>query len=198
MNWGDKLLAEVANLTSDRFCCHVGGSGALRQKQPHVGRCQTPRGRVRAKTVRPPIARCKRDFSGRECRSVRVTPQDQAQANAGSDNPRGMGKSVLAVAAPRRHRNREHLRYVAQQACLVCGRKPSDPHHLRYPQPRALGRKASDEFAVPPCSSHHRAVHRAGDEQASTRVNEGRIRPEQTTRAVNSDILSSVAGKAPE
>jgi len=24
----------------------------------------------------------------------------------------------------RRYRNREHLRYVAQQACLVCGRKP--------------------------------------------------------------------------
>ena len=50
--------------------------------------------------------------------------------------------------------------------CLICGRKQSDPHHLRYLQPRALGRKASDEFAVPLCRSHHRAVHRAGDEQA--------------------------------
>jgi ERF superfamily protein len=79
---------------------------------------------------------------------------------------KGIDKSTLAVAAPRRYRNREHLRYVAQQACLVCGRKPSDPHHLRYLQPRALGRKASDEFAVPLCRSHHRAVHRAGDEQA--------------------------------
>jgi hypothetical protein len=44
--------------------------------------------------------------------------------------------------------------------------KQSDPHHLRYLQPRALGRKASDEFVVPLCRSHHRAVHRAGDEQA--------------------------------
>ena len=43
-----------------------------------------------------------------------------------------------------------------------CGRKQSDPHHLRYLQPRALGRKVSDEFAVPLCRSHHRAVHRAG------------------------------------
>jgi hypothetical protein len=68
-------------------------------------------------------------------------------------------------AAPRRYRNREHLRYVAQQACLIWGRKQSDPHHLRYLQPRALGRKVSDEFAVPLCRSHHRAVHRAGDEQ---------------------------------
>ena len=78
---------------------------------------------------------------------------------------KGIDKSTLTVAAPRRYRNREHLRYVAQQACLICGRKQSDPHHLRYLQPRALGRKASDEFAVPLCRSHHRAVHRAGDEQ---------------------------------
>ena len=70
------------------------------------------------------------------------------------------------IATPRRYRNREHLRYVARHACLICGRKQSDPHHLRYLQPRALGRKASDEFAVPLCRSHHRAVHRAGDERA--------------------------------
>jgi hypothetical protein len=84
--------------------------------------------------------------------------------NAGQ--AKGIDKSILTVAAPRRYRNREHLRYVAQQACLICGRKQSDAHHLRYLQPRALGRKASDEFAVPLCRSHHRAVHRAGDEQA--------------------------------
>ena len=82
------------------------------------------------------------------------------------DQPDGIDKSGLVLATPRRYRNPEHLRYVAQQACLICGRKQSDPHHLRYLQPRALGRKASDEFAVPLCRSHHRAVHRAGDEQA--------------------------------
>jgi hypothetical protein len=79
---------------------------------------------------------------------------------------KGIDKSILAVAAPRRYRNRGHLRYVAQQACLVCGRKPSDPHHLSFTQPRALGRKVSDEFAVPLCRGHHRAVHRSGDERA--------------------------------
>jgi hypothetical protein len=83
-----------------------------------------------------------------------------------SHSGKGIDKSVLAVAAPRRYRNREHLRYVAQQPCLVCGRKPSDPHHLRFAQPRALGRKASDEFAVPLCRIHHRALHRAVDERA--------------------------------
>src|SRR5215467_4170815 len=71
---------------------------------------------------------------------------------------KGIDKSILTVAAPRRYRNREHLRYVAQQACLICGRKPSDPHHLGFTQPRALGRKVSDEFAVPLCRGH-RALH---------------------------------------
>jgi hypothetical protein len=73
---------------------------------------------------------------------------------------------VLKLAEPRRYRNKEHLRFVAQQACLVCARKPSDPHHLRFMQPRALGRKVSDEFTVPLCRVHHRALHRTGDERA--------------------------------
>jgi hypothetical protein len=94
------------------------------------------------------------------------TLETPAKGSRDRDEPDGIDKSVLAIAAPRRYRNREHLRYVGQQACLICGRKQSDPHHLRYLQPRALGRKASDEFAVPLCRSHHRAVHRAGDEQA--------------------------------
>jgi hypothetical protein len=82
------------------------------------------------------------------------------------DQSSGIDKSVLAIAEPRRYRNKEHLRFVATKACLVCGRKPSDPHHLRFTQPRALGRKVSDEFVVPICRTHHRAVHRSGDEQA--------------------------------
>jgi hypothetical protein len=89
-----------------------------------------------------------------------------AKGEGDPDQPDGINKTGLVLATPRRYRNREHLRYVAQQACLICGRKQSDPHHLRYLQPRALGRKASDELAVPLCRSHHRAVHRAGDEQA--------------------------------
>jgi hypothetical protein len=31
---------------------------------------------------------------------------------------------------------------------------------------RALGRKVSDEFAVPLCRTHHREVHRSGNEAA--------------------------------
>jgi hypothetical protein len=75
-------------------------------------------------------------------------------------------KSELSHPEPRRIRDREHVRYVTKQPCLVCGRTPSDPHHLCFAQHRALGRKVSDEFTVPLCRGHHREVHRCGDEAA--------------------------------
>ncbi len=75
-------------------------------------------------------------------------------------------KSALPLSEPRRYRNRAHLEFVASQQCLVCGRQPCDAHHLRFMQPKALGRRVSDEFAVPLCRTHHRALHRHGDEAA--------------------------------
>ena len=86
------------------------------------------------------------------------------------EHPRGLGrgidKSVLAISEPRRCRDKAHLKFVATHACLVCGRQPCDAHHLRYAQPRALGRKVSDEFVVPLCRGHHREVHRCSNEIA--------------------------------
>jgi hypothetical protein len=73
-------------------------------------------------------------------------------------------KSVLALPTPRRIRDRDHVKSVAEQPCLVCGRRPADAHHLRFAQAPALGRKVSDEFTVPLCRGHHREVHRCGDE----------------------------------
>jgi hypothetical protein len=142
--------------------------------------------------------------------AVAEAPESITTESPASDRAKGIDKSVLAVAAPRRYRNREHLRYVAKQPCLICGRKPSDPHHLRHAQPRALGRKASDEFAVPLCRVHHRAAHRVGDERAwwkqagidplkvarklwkRTRVSEGQIRPDRGAE-VTSQVQSSAA-----
>ena len=75
-------------------------------------------------------------------------------------------KSGPAHPEPRRVRDREHVKYVAGHPCLICGRRPADPHHLRFAQSRALGRRVSDEFTVPLCRGHHREVHRYGDEAA--------------------------------
>jgi hypothetical protein len=149
------------------------------------------------------------DDDGSRHVTAMVRPQQPAKPES-ADKPlaQGIDKSALAVPAPRRYRDRDHLRHVAKQPCLICGRKPSDPHHLRYLQPRALGRKASDEFVVPLCRIHHRLVHRVGNEAAwwrdagidptaaarklwnQTRVDAGRTSPEthgtapdQTARA---------------
>jgi hypothetical protein len=131
--------------------------------------------------------------------------QEIGKKNERSADPVGIDKNVLTVAAPRRYRNRDHLRFVMQQPCLLCSRKPSDAHHIRFVQPRSLGRKASDEFAVPLCRSHHRAVHHAGDEKAwwkqagidpitvarklwkHTRIDEGRMEPEPTAQRASAD-----------
>ena len=72
----------------------------------------------------------------------------------------------------KRIRNKEHLRFVASRSCLICGRSPSHAHHIKFAQPRAMGRKVSDEWAVPLCYIHHRALHDRGDEKAWWEQNE--------------------------
>ena len=80
--------------------------------------------------------------------------------------PLRIDKSVLTIGEPKRLRDKHHLKFVASQPCLICGRQPCDPHHLRFAQPRAIGLKVSDEFTVPLCRGHHRQLHQAGNEVA--------------------------------
>jgi hypothetical protein len=77
----------------------------------------------------------------------------------------GTGRGRIAAKTVRL-RDKDHRKFVASQPCLVCGRLPAEAHHLRFAQPRALGRKVSDEFTVPVCRVHHRELHRHGDEAA--------------------------------
>jgi ERF superfamily len=76
-----------------------------------------------------------------------------------SGTARALGKTV-------RLRDKKHRKFVTRQPCLVCGRVPSDSHHLTFTQPHALGHRVSDEFTVPVCRIHHREIHRSGDEAA--------------------------------
>jgi hypothetical protein len=78
--------------------------------------------------------------------------------------PARIDKSQLTIAQPKRLRDKAHLKFVASQPCLVCERQPSDPHHLRFAQPKAISLKVSDEFTVPLCRGHHRQLHQAGNE----------------------------------
>jgi ERF superfamily len=74
------------------------------------------------------------------------------------------GATGVASVKPRRSRDKEHLRFVCRQPCTVCGRTPCEAHHLRFAQPRAMGRRVSDEFTVPLCRLHHRELHHMGNE----------------------------------
>ena len=91
-----------------------------------------------------------------------VAPATSAATNQPAE---GIDKSELAHPEPRRIRDKDHLRFVSTQPCLICGRTPADPHHLRFAQSSALGRKVSDEWVVALCRGHHRDVHRHGDER---------------------------------
>jgi len=95
-------------------------------------------------------------------RADSVSSQKAAPAVA----KRSRRSAVGALGKPVRLRDKDHRKYVLRQPCLVCGRVPSDPHHLTFAQPRALGRRVSDEFTVPVCRAHHRELHRSGDEAA--------------------------------
>ena len=77
----------------------------------------------------------------------------------------GDAEGVVAISKPVGERERDHLKFVTSQPCLVCGRTPSDAHHIKFAEQRAMGRKVSDRFAVPICRLHHRELHRRGNER---------------------------------
>jgi hypothetical protein len=108
-----------------------------------------------------------------ELTAVKGTAHPSARGGASQEQERvtdavacHIDKSALPLNEPRRYRDRDHLKFVSLQPCLICGRRPSDAHHLRFAQPRALGRRVSDEFTVPLCRTHHRVLHNRGDEAA--------------------------------
>ena len=105
-------------------------------------------------------------FYGRRQQNSMTELIRRDQTTAAVPTPVKIDKSQLAIAEPKRLRDKAHLKFVASQPCLICGRQPSDPHHLRFAQPRAIGLKVSDEFTVPLCRGHHRQLHQAGNEVA--------------------------------
>jgi len=165
----EKLLADVRTLSSADEAA-TWARGALTDKNSLIAADAKLVEEVFEQKLRelPPVADTESSPVAEVMKASVARTRGQLESTAGEDGHQSenIDKSVLAVPAPRRYRDKAHLRYVAQQPCLLCGRKPSDPHHLRFVQPRALGRKASDEFSVPLCRIHHRLVHRVGNETA--------------------------------
>ena len=100
--------------------------------------------------------------SAREQIVVELTETSVAAPIVLPQKPEAHRRRVAAKAI--RLRDKEHCKFVATQPCIVCGRMPAEAHHIRFPQPRALGRKVSDEYTVPVCRLHHRDLHTYGDE----------------------------------
>jgi hypothetical protein len=96
----------------------------------------------------------------------RLAEDARRKVSTGAKERRRSGGIVRALEKTVRLRDKKHRKFVTRQPCLVCGRLPSDSHHLTFTQPRALGHRASDEFTVPVCRIHHRELHRSGDEAA--------------------------------
>jgi DNA recombination protein Rad52 len=112
----------------------------------------------------------------KQCAVALVKPENRGNGGAEdqehTSDPRArngerpkIDKSVLTISEPKRHRSKEHLRFVAQQPCLICGRSPTHAHHVRFAQSRGLSLKVSDEFTVPLCAIHHSENHTTGDER---------------------------------
>ena len=91
-----------------------------------------------------------------------LSPLENPSVDPRLSKPNAGRRRVAAKAI--RLRDKERCKYVAMQPCVICGRTPAEAHHLRFAQPRALGRKVSDEYMVPVCRLHHRELHRYGDE----------------------------------
>jgi hypothetical protein len=108
--------------------------------------------------------------SGPDLQSESDYPESAAAIGATSAPPRVKDQNdrqlVTPLRKPVRARNKSHLTFVAAQPCLVCQRSPCDAHHLKFAEPRTLGRKVSDEFTVPVCREHHQQLHRHGNEAA--------------------------------
>ena len=81
-------------------------------------------------------------------------------------SPTASTRACSRLPTPRRYRNREHLRYVA--ATSVSHLRPQTIRSASSSLPATAGARPQGERRIrrPACRSHHRAVHRAGDEQA--------------------------------
>ena len=131
------LTAADAKIVEERFRARLSAIG------PSHGTCDRP-----AEGYEPPHAVPEQTgvSSASDAATRQKAPMRAAKKQSRSDAIRALGKTV-------RLRDKDHRKFVLRQACLVCGRVPSDPHHLTFTQPRALGRRVSDEFIVPVCQS---------------------------------------------
>jgi len=156
----NSLTAADAKIVEELFQARLSTIG---DGQAPEGACDDLDRRERIDRLAPATAHTVADQGAVCAGQPDAGPRQKATANTGK---RSRSSSVGVLGKTVRLRDKDHRKFVLRQPCLVCGRVPSDPHHLTFTQPRALGRRVSDEFMVPVCRVHHRELHRSGDEAA--------------------------------
>ena len=129
----DQLLAEIAGLeTKDDLDAW------------------TLRAWPKANTLAPADGDKVRQAFQAQLTQIQSTPDEGHHQPAELDPPAAkdeirsrIDKSMLTLPETKRLRDKQHLRFVAKQPCLVCGREPCDPHHLRFAQSRGLGQRSA-------------------------------------------------------
>jgi hypothetical protein len=161
------LSGETSAILRDQLLAEIAGLGADDDLD-----AWTLRAWPKANSLTPEDGDKVKEAFRAQLTQVQSTPDEGHHQPAELDTPAAkdetrcrIDKSVLTLPETKRLRDKQHLRFVAKQPCLVCGREPCDPHHLRFAQPRGLAQKVSDEFTVPLCRAHHRELHRAGKEK---------------------------------
>lgn len=160
----DKMLAEIANRTSESELL-AWAEGSLAKKNTLV--------EADAQIIEAAYQNQLREIQNSIEAQPEATHHDYTLS--GKEREHGVAElpdssvpaaGVLPIPKEVRKRSKAHLLFVRSQPCLVCKQTPSDAHHLKFAQQRALSRKVSDEFTVPLCRTHHRQLHRQGDEKA--------------------------------
>ena len=144
----NKLITEDADLVEAAFRCKLATLDGSTWTEP----TDEPSDHFEAATGAVPLTANEPILS-----PVENPPFDPMLSKPNTGRRRVTAKAI-------RLRDKEHCKYVAAHPCVICGRTPAEAHHLRFAQPRALGRKVSDEYTVPVCWLHHRELHRYGDE----------------------------------
>ena len=186
--WARRRMTDKNTLTTDdarqieAACARLPGFATDPDEQQSLSDCAAPSSGAdtmakQASLTDSPCAKSAITPAGRDVSAPTAGPYDAtavasavpvADGSERGDHPQITSTSVTVTPRPKpiRRRNKAHLAFVATQPCLVCQRTPCDAHHLKFAQPKAMGRKVSDEFTVPLCRAHHNELHRNTNEPA--------------------------------
>lgn len=167
--WAQRRMADKNTLTADdagsveNACAQLLGSLTVPGAQAASS--------DDAQSGHPDLAAKPASLGGEDGTTAHTVPvaaitTDTPLGSESGNRPPSRAIAVTPRPKPVRRRNKAHLAFVATQPCLVCQRTPCDAHHLKFAQPKALGRKVSDEFTVPLCRAHHNDLHRHSNEPA--------------------------------